>query len=124
MQTVLKGYTDQDRKSFFTSQFTSLSNFWANPDAFEAWLRRLERTSQDNITISWVRSMTNLSRAKRIAISSLADEIFNYQDDNVYYEPCCAGQDDGDASSYVGSPTHKRSDWTDTDDLYSASNRQ
>lgn len=63
--------------------------------------------------------MTNHSRMNRIAISSLADDIFNHQDDHVYYGPCCAGHDDGNASSYAGSPTLDRSDAADTDDLYS-----
>ena len=116
---MLKESTNQERMSFFTSKFNGNSNFWANPDAFAAWLRILEGTPQDNITISWIRSMTHQSRTKRIAISSLVDKILNYQDDHVYYGPCCASQDDGDSLSYVGSPTHERSDVTNTDDLYS-----
>lgn len=59
------------------------------------------------------------ARAKRIAISSMADKIRSYEDDHFYYGPCCAGQSDMDASSYTSSPTRRTLERVDTtDSLY------
>ncbi|KAH7116967.1 kinase-like domain-containing protein [Dendryphion nanum] len=106
MTVVLKGYTDDDRRSFFTNKFTGSSNYWANPEALEAWLRKLEEAPQDNITLSWIRSMIHPIRSERIAISSLVEQIIGHHGDHGYYGPCCAGHDDLDSSSYGGSPTY------------------
>ncbi|KAH7074607.1 kinase-like domain-containing protein [Paraphoma chrysanthemicola] len=99
MTTVLKGRTNEDRKSFFTSSFTGASNYCRNSEALSAWLLQLEQSPKDNVTISWIRCMVQHDRTKRIAASHLADEILNYQDEHVYLGPCCADQDDAGSTS-------------------------
>ena len=105
MQTVLKGRTNEDRKSFFTSQFTGASSYCRNPEALHAWLEQLERTPKDNITIAWITSMLHPDRTKRIATSLLTDKILNYQGEHVYHGLCCTDQSDSETSSNTSSPT-------------------
>jgi hypothetical protein len=48
--------------------------------------------------------MLDEERNKRIGISNLADAIFSYQAEHVYYGACCANDDDANGSSHENSP--------------------
>ncbi|KAF1832875.1 kinase-like protein [Decorospora gaudefroyi] len=125
MTTVLKGHTNEQRKNFFTGQFTYSPKFYANMEAVHSWLAKLESTHDDNVTISWIRSMLCEERTKRIGISNLADTIFSHQADHVYYGPCCAGDDDTDTSSHGSSPVeHAPSNSRNDDPRYSSHARE
>jgi hypothetical protein len=115
----LKGYTNEQRKNFFTGQFSSSPKFYANMQAVHGWIAMLQSKPEDNVTISWIRFMLDEERNKRIGISNLADAIFSYQAEHVYYGACCANDDDSDGSSHGNSPVEAvtRSSWSN-DTLY------
>lgn len=120
---MLKGYSNEDRKTFFTTEHTGHANFWANQEALYAWLSRLESTSNDNITISWIRDMVKASRTRRLGISTLVDCILTHQDEQTYYGPCCADHDHSDSASDAMSAVYENTTESDIDSLYTSGDR-
>ena len=83
----------------------------ANPEAFQAWIRKLE-SKEDNAPLDWIRNMTIKEPDNRWKPEQLMTRILSCDDECAYYGLCCDGKEehnvavelrDSEAENFSGS---------------------
>ncbi|KAI9764123.1 MAG: hypothetical protein M1840_008683 [Geoglossum simile] len=103
MMTVLRGETLASKNQFFAENGTGGANPCSNAKALELWLERL-KSETDKQPLEWINLMIKNASNERITAAGLMDRIHNHEDDHVYYNSCCNGEEESeDGTSYQGS---------------------
>ncbi|KAI9853597.1 MAG: hypothetical protein M1813_002052 [Trichoglossum hirsutum] len=103
MATVLRGESMASKDRFFSENGTGGANPRNNPEALDLWLARL-KSETDERPLEWIKQMIRKPRNERVTAAGLMDQIHSYEDEHVYYNSCCNGDEESeDDTSYEGS---------------------
>lgn len=105
-QTVLKGYTLEQKKVYFEARGSHSAAAWDNRAALEDWISVLEETNFEHARpLDWVRKMTDEDPKARPDATTLYQDFAatTGDDEHMYCGLCCSDAMSSDCTSWHGS---------------------